>query len=100
MINFSKGELYELDKIKKIDGHIHILPDIKVAEQIKYGAKDWSKASVDDYIPFMDEYNIEKAIVVPINEGGTYFRNPKETNKYLSTLMEKYLTDLFALLKY
>lgn len=89
-----------MDKIKKIDGHIHILPDIKVAEQIKYGAKDWSKASVDDYIPFMDEYNIEKAIVVPINEGGTYFRNPKETNKYLSTLMEKYLTDLFALLKY
>ena len=78
------------EKIKKIDGHIHILPDDRVAEHIKYESENWSKADVDDYLPFMEKYNIERAIVVPINEGGTYYQNPSYTNKYLSRLMKKY----------
>ncbi len=78
------------EKIRKIDGHIHIIPDEKVAEHLKYDSKDWGQAGIDNYLPYMDKYNIEKAVVVPVNEGGLYYRDPSKTNKYLSTLMKKY----------
>lgn len=60
------------EDIKKIDSHIHIIPDDKAKEHLKYESEDWSKATLDNYLPYKEKYNIEKAVIVPINEGGTY----------------------------
>lgn len=78
------------EDIKKIDSHIHIIPDDKAKEHLKYESEDWSKATLDNYLPYKEKYNIEKAVIVPINEGGTYFNDSRETNKYLSKLINKY----------
>lgn len=54
-------------KIKKIDGHVHILPDsVHAANPDSMGT--WAYAKLDDYIRMMDEYNIESAVIMPFND--------------------------------
>lgn len=53
-------------EIKKIDAHIHILPEEKRLEFIKYQGEEctWARADIETYINLMDEapYELEYAI--------------------------------------
>ena len=54
-------------KIKKIDGHVHILPDsVHAANPDSMGT--WAYAKLSEYIRIMDEYNIESAVIMPFND--------------------------------
>lgn len=48
--------------IKKIDSHIHIIPDDKAKEHLKYGSEDWSKATLDNYLPYMENIILKKQL--------------------------------------
>lgn len=53
--------------LKKIDAHIHILPD--AVQQANSDSKDaWTYADIHDYLRIMAENNIEKAVVMPLND--------------------------------
>ncbi len=70
-------------KLKKIDAHVHLLPKDCLKKQTD--AQDsWANASVEEYSKIMQEYNIEKAILLPINDGWTFYSNVEKTNEWLS----------------
>ena len=54
-----------MENVKKIDVYIHILPEEKRLESIKYQGEEctWVKADIETYINLIDEYNIDKAIL-------------------------------------
>ena len=53
--------------VKKIDGHIHIVPD--EIHKGQPGFKDaYSKAKLETYLEIMERYNIEKAVIMPFND--------------------------------
>lgn len=83
-------------KIKKIDAHVHLLPPHSLKEKKICDPNCWGKADIDEYLKLMEKYNIEKAILVPINEPYTYFENPIDTNKWLQSIKEKYNDKFFA----
>lgn len=64
-----------MENVKKIDAHIHILPEEKRLEFIKYQGEEctWAKADIETYINLMDEYNIDKAILQPTNDMYMYY---------------------------
>lgn len=53
--------------LKKIDAHIHILPDV-VHEANPDSADVWAYADIQQYRQMMDAYNIEKAVIMPLND--------------------------------
>ncbi len=65
-------------KVKKIDGHVHILPN----NQLKQDDKIWAQADKDIYLSLMAKYNIAKAVTVPTNDQFMYCTTVAETNKY------------------
>lgn len=62
-------------KIKKIDAHVHILPP-EFLKLYKENESDspWAHADIDEYIGIMENYNIEKVIIVPNNDGRMYYK--------------------------
>lgn len=78
-------------EIKKIDAHVHILPEERRQGFIKYQGEDstWAKAEISQYINYMNEYNIEKAILQPTNDPYMYFP-ARRTNEYLAEVIDKY----------
>lgn len=54
-------------KIKKIDGHVHIIPEaVHAANPDSMGT--WAYANADGYCRLMDENNIESAVIMPLND--------------------------------
>jgi len=76
--------------IKKIDAHIHLLPSEKLEELKQYKGHPYQGASVEKYLKLMDEFNIEKAIVMPMNDMYFYYNNPDKTNEFFGELQEQY----------
>ena len=83
-------------KIKKIDAHVHLLPPKSLEEKKVCDPEVWGKASLDEYLKLMEKYNIQKAVLVPINEPYTYFNEPVDTNNWLESVKEKYKDKFFA----
>ncbi|MGL6174409.1 MAG: hypothetical protein ACRC1P_07345, partial [Cellulosilyticaceae bacterium] len=67
-------------QIKKIDAHVHLLPPESLAMKQVYEPDCWGHADVTSYLAIMKEYNVAKAILVPINEPHTYYENAHKTN--------------------
>lgn len=76
---------------KKIDAHVHILPDERRDELISnYGENDpWSVANVDLLIKKMNENNVEKSLLLPINNRYMYY-GMREANEFLANTIKKY----------
>ncbi|MCD8075921.1 MAG: hypothetical protein LUF27_13010 [Lachnospiraceae bacterium] len=51
--------------VKKIDAHVHLLP----AETLEWIDGVWKQADPTVYLELMKKYHVEKALLVPINEG-------------------------------
>ncbi|QSX04674.1 amidohydrolase [Sedimentibacter sp. zth1] len=83
-------------KIKKIDGHMHLLPPESLKLKKQYEPETWGHADVEEFLDIMKEYNVEKSIVVPINEGGTYYWDANKTNEWLGNLMKNYPNKFIA----
>lgn len=77
--------------IPKIDAHVHILPEEKRQGFIKYQGKNstWARADLSQYIEYMDEYNIKKAILQPTNDPYMYYP-ARKANEYLGEIISKY----------
>lgn len=77
--------------IPKIDSHVHILPEDKRKEFIKYQGENctWSKAELNCYINYMEEYNIKKAILQPTNDPYMYYSSRK-SNEFLAEIVKEY----------
>ncbi len=69
--------------VKKIDAHVHLIPE----ENLNWIEGVWKHADRAEYLRLMDEYNIEKAVLVPINEGATYYPDCSKTNRWLADMM-------------
>ena len=85
-------------KIKKIDAHIHIIPD--VVHIANPDAEDeWVYADQAKYLELMEKYNIEQAIIMPLND--PYLMSMEFTvdavNKNLKELVDKYLNKFYAM---
>jgi len=76
--------------IKKIDAHIHLLPSEKLEELKKYKGHPYQAASVEKYLELMDEFNIEKALLMPMNDMYFYYNNPNKTNEFFGELQRQY----------
>lgn len=77
-------------KIRKIDGHVHLLPPESLAAQKEYDPGCWGMADPDAFLRYMDAYHVEKAVLVPINDLGTYYSDPDRTNAWLGDRMRAY----------
>ena len=85
-------------KIKKIDAHIHIIPD--VVHKANPDAEDeWVYADQTKYLELMDKYNIEKVIIMPLND--PYLMSMEFTvdavNKNLKEMKDKYHDKFYAM---
>ena len=53
--------------LKKIDAHIHILPD--AVQEANSDSQDvWTYADIHEYLKIMAENNLERAVVMPLND--------------------------------
>lgn len=75
--------------IKKIDAHIHLLPKDKLEALTQYPGHPYQKASVDNYLKLMEEFNVEKAVLMPMNDMYFYYNDPDETNKFFGEVIKK-----------
>ena len=84
--------------IKKIDAHIHIIPDV-VHEANPDAEDEWIYADQTKYIKLMEKYNIEQAIIMPLND--PYLMSMEFTvdavNKNLNELVHKYPDKFYAM---
>ncbi len=88
MLKFREfGGVFVVDwkKIEKIDGHVHLLPP----ENLSWQVNEWKRADASVYTELMDRYHVKKAVLVPINDGPTYYSSPEKTNAWLSAMMEE-----------
>ncbi|MBQ8554333.1 MAG: amidohydrolase family protein [Clostridia bacterium] len=59
--------MVDWSKIKKIDGHIHMIPD--AIHAANPDAEDvWVFADLHRYQRIMDEYNIKRSVIMPLND--------------------------------
>lgn len=83
-------------KIKKIDAHVHLLPEDRLNSYKEYPDEPWAHADIEEYVRIMDEYNIEKALLMPINDGRTYYEHADDTNRWLGEVQNKYCPRFIA----
>lgn len=78
-------------KIKKIDAHVHVLPsEILSIFRAEDPDSPWAHADIDEYIGIMERFNVEKAILVPNNDGRMYYPDADDTNKWLGEVQKKH----------
>lgn len=77
-------------KRKKIDGHVHLLPEENLCWKRQEDPDCWGMAEESRFLQIMEEYNVERAVLVPINDPGTYYSDPDETNAWLGRMMNKH----------
>lgn len=75
---------------KKIDAHVHVLPDARAAEFLanEGPGAPWSRCGVDDCLRRMDRCGIERALLVPNNDQYLYDQDPNETNRFLGNVVK------------
>ena len=75
---------------KKIDAHVHVLPDARAAEFLanEGPGAPWSRCGVDDCLRRMDRYGVERALLVPNNDQYLYDQDPNETNRFLGNVVK------------
>ena len=83
--------------LKKIDAHIHILPD--AVQEANSDSKDvWTYADIHEYLNIMAANNIERAVVMPLND--PWLMSMEFTvdavHKNLSNLKKQYPVYAFA----
>ncbi len=83
-------------KIKKIDAHVHLLPADRLSLYEQYPEDPWSYADINRYLKVMDEFNVEKALLMPVNDGRTYYEHADYTNKWFGEVQKKYPNKFFA----
>lgn len=78
-------------QLPKIDAHVHILPEERRQGFIQYQGDNctWAKAELNQYMEYMDEYNIGKAILHPTNDPYMYY-STRKTNEFLAEIVNKY----------
>ncbi len=63
----SSNGMVDWRTIKKIDAHIHILPD--AVHEANPDSKDvWAYADLHEYQKIMEGYHIERAVIMPLND--------------------------------
>lgn len=78
--------MFDWRELKKYDAHVHLLPP-HTLELFKEEDPDcWGHADPAEYRGLMAQYNIQKAVLVPINDGGTYFFDAEKTNEWLGDM--------------
>ncbi|SFQ44183.1 Amidohydrolase [Lachnospiraceae bacterium XBB1006] len=84
-------------KIKKIDAHVHILPP-EMVRMYRESEPDnpWAHADIEEYLKRMEKYNIEKAVIVPNNDGRMYYPKAEDTNRWLGEIVKKYPDKFWA----
>lgn len=75
--------------VKKIDAHIHTLPKERIEELSKKSKTPWTNSDIETILKKMDNYNIEKSILVPNNDSKTYY-NMRKTNEFFAEIINKY----------
>ncbi|MBO4324741.1 MAG: amidohydrolase [Lachnospiraceae bacterium] len=85
-------------KIKKIDAHVHVLPP-EILKMYREEDPDspWAHADVEEYLGIMERFNVEKALLVPNNDGRMYYPDADDTNRWLGEVMKKYPEKFAAL---
>ncbi len=68
--------------IEKTDAHVHLIPK----ENLSWQEGEWKQADVDIYASLMKKYNITQAVVLPINDPGTFYPDCEKTNRWLGQL--------------
>lgn len=85
-------------KVKKIDAHIHIIPDV-VHEANPDSEAEWVYAVQSKYLNLIKKYNIEQAIIMPLND--PYLMSMEFTvdvvNNNLKELVNKYPDRLYTM---
>ncbi len=83
---------------RKIDAHVHVLPDERAAQFLANEGPEapWARCGVEDYLRRMDQYHIEKALLLPVNDPYLYYQDADETNRFLGGLVQKYPDRIFA----
>ncbi|MCC8101499.1 MAG: amidohydrolase [Clostridiales bacterium] len=71
--------------VKKIDAHVHLVPP----ETLEWIDGVWKQADPTVYLELMEKYHVEKALLVPINEGATYYRDCSRTNQWLGSMADR-----------
>ena len=78
-------------RIKKIDAHVHVLPpEILKLYREEEPDNPWAHADIEEYIGAMEKYNVERAILVPNNDGRMYFPSADDTNRWLGEVQKRY----------
>ena len=77
---------------KKFDAHVHVLPGERTAQFLADEGPDapWSRCGAEDCLRRMDQYGIERALLVPANDQYLYFQDPGETNRVLGGLVREH----------
>ena len=86
---------YDWKKIRKIDAHVHILPPERLALW-KGEESPWAHADLEEFYQIMNEYNVNKAILVPTNDGRLYYENVDRTNQRLGQMQQRYPKRFYA----
>ena len=82
--------------IKKIDAHVHVLPPERLRLFKAQPEDPWSHAGIDEYLRVMDEYNVERALLMPANDGRLYCSCADDTNRWLGDIQRQYPGRFFA----
>ena len=77
-------------RIKKIDAHVHLLPPERLALFQQAGDEPWASADPEIYLKLMEQYNVETAVLLPINDGRTYCSRAEDTNRWLGQMQRAY----------
>ena len=84
-------------KIKKIDAHVHILPPEILGLYKEEDPDDpWAHADPEEYLRIMEQYHVERAVLVPNNDGRMYYPGADETNQWLGEMQQKYPDQFWA----
>lgn len=78
--------MFDWRELKKYDAHVHLLPPYTLGIFKDEDPDHWGWADPATYKQQMEAYNVQKAVLVPINDGGTYFFDAEQTNKWLGQM--------------
>lgn len=83
--------------VRKFDAHVHVMPEEKRQQLIKDNGEthSWSKANLDILLGNMDEFNIEKALLLPINDSRAFY-DMNKTNEFIASVVNKVPDRLFG----
>lgn len=83
-------------KIKKIDAHVHVLPEHVLSLYQQTPGDPWAHGDIEEYLEIMERYNVEKAVLVPTNDVRMYFEHADDTNRWFGEIQKKYPNKFFC----